>query len=77
MKKIKKWGNSLAIRISKKDAELLGLHENKEVDVEVKKGVLVIKSGKESLESLVNQITKENAPSVEFPEDSAKGKEVW
>ncbi len=35
--KVKKWGNSYAIRLTKKDLEELGLEKGDEVKVEIKK----------------------------------------
>ncbi len=76
-RKVKKWGNSLAIRIPKKEAELLGISENDEIEIEQKKNTLIIKNKRERLKDLVNQINNENRHSLEFSEDSPKGKEVW
>jgi antitoxin component of MazEF toxin-antitoxin module len=76
-KKVKKWGNSLAIRISKKEAELLGLFENDEIEVQQKENTLVIKSKAKKLKDLVDQIDNERKHSLNFPEDNPKGKEVW
>jgi antitoxin component of MazEF toxin-antitoxin module len=76
-KKVKKWGNSLAIRISKKEAELLGLFENDEIEVQQKENTLVIKSKAKKLKDLVCQIDNKRKHSLNFPEDKPKGKEVW
>jgi antitoxin MazE len=76
-KKVKKWGNSLAIRIPKKEAELLGLFENDEVEIEQSENTLIIKSKRKNLKDLVDQISNENRHSLEFLEDDPKGKEVW
>lgn len=76
-KKIKKWGNSLAIRIPKKQADELGLKEDSEVSIEKKGNDLVIKPKKKKLKEMLSRVTEENKHSVEFPNDKPKGKEVW
>ncbi len=76
-KKVKKWGNSFAIRIPKKEAEAIGLYENEEVEIERQEDCLVIKGKNRELKDLVNRITEENKHFLSFPEDKPKGKEAW
>ena len=76
-KKIKKWGNSLAIRIPKKQADKLGLKENSEVLIEKNNDSLIIKPKNKKLKDMLEEVTEENSHSAEFPEDKPKGKEVW
>jgi antitoxin MazE len=75
--KIQKWGNSLGVRIPKAVIEKADLRENSEVNVESKNGMIVIFPAKKrySLNSLLDQITKEN---LHHEEDFAvEGNEVW
>lgn len=59
--KIKKWGNSLAVRIPSELANSLGLSEDSNVEMIIQNGKLVIKPVmKYTLEELVSQITEEN-----------------
>jgi antitoxin MazE len=76
-KKIKKWGNSLAIRIPKKEADLLGIFEGDEVMIEKRKNSLVIKSKEKVLQDMVNKINLKNKHSLSFLEENRKGKEIW
>ncbi len=75
--KIQKWGNSLGIRIPKAVIEKVNLGENSEVEVESKNGTIVIFPAKKeyALETLLNQITKDNLHSEE--EFKTEGNEVW
>ena len=77
--KMKKWGNSLAIRIPKAFATEVGLKEESEVDVSLKSGKLVVvpveKPGL-TLKTLVSKITEENVHR-EVDTGPATGREVW
>lgn len=59
---VKKWGNSLGIRIPKSFAIQIGLQENSLVHLELKSGQLIIKpkSRKYSLDQLLSQVTTSN-----------------
>lgn len=72
---IKKWGNSLGVRISKPMLQELNLHENSEVELTVKDNTITI-TPKSSLEDLLLQITKENLHS-EINFGKPEGKEIW
>lgn len=65
--KIQKWGNSLGVRIPKTVIEKVNLSENSEVEIESKNGTIVIFPAKKeySLDSLLEQITKNNLHSEE------------
>lgn len=76
-KKIKKWGNSLAIRIPKREAEQLDLQEDKEVEVKKEDGKLVLEPKQDKLREVVEQIDEDNLHSIQFPEDGPKGNEIW
>jgi antitoxin MazE len=75
--KIQKWGNSLGVRIPKTVIEKVNLSENSEVEIESKNGTIVIFPAKKeySLDSLLEQITKNNLHSEE--DFKAEGNEVW
>ena len=78
-KKIKKWGNSLALRIPKSLAEQLSLKMNAEVEIQVVGDQLIIKPLPEpelTLEDLLAQITDENLHD-EVETGTAVGGEVW
>jgi antitoxin MazE len=58
-----KWGNSLAIRVPKRVAEEAGLHEKDQVEIEVRKGTLVVRPHLRRvyrLEDLLKRITPRN-----------------
>lgn len=77
--KIKKWGNSLALRIPKLFALDANLKLNKLVDLSIDKGSIVITpiSEKEySLEKLLEGVSKENLHG-EFDTGAQVGKEIW
>ena len=58
-----KWGNSLAIRVPKRVAEEAGLREKDSVEIEVRKGMLVVRPYLRRvyrLEDLLKRITPRN-----------------
>lgn len=75
--KIQKWGNSLAVRISKDVAKKANLDENSEVKIQNKGANIVImpSAKKYVLKDLLSEISKENL----HQEDSftPEGNEVW
>ncbi|PIU00749.1 MAG: AbrB/MazE/SpoVT family DNA-binding domain-containing protein [Bdellovibrionales bacterium CG10_big_fil_rev_8_21_14_0_10_45_34] len=75
--KIKKWGNSLGVRIPKAVIEKVNLSENSEVEIESKNGTIIIFPAKKeySLDTLLDQITKTNLHSEE--DFKSEGNEVW
>jgi len=74
---VKKWGNSLAIRIPKDIATTLSLDNNSMMELAVDNGVLIIKPKPNSLlESLVSQITSENLHK-EIDTGRSVGNEEW
>ncbi len=75
--KIKKWGNSLGVRIPKTVIEKVNLSENSVVEIESKNGTIVIFPSKKEylLNTLLDQITKNNLHTEE--EFKSVGKEVW
>jgi len=76
---IKKWGNSLALRIPKLFAIDANLKLNKVVDISIDKGSIIVRpiSEKEySLEKLLEGISKNNLHE-EFDTGTPVGKEIW
>lgn len=58
-----KWGNSLAIRVPKQVAEEAGLREKDAVEIEVRKGTLIVRPHLRRvyrLEDLLKRITPRN-----------------
>ena len=71
---IKKWGNSLALRIPKAYAAELGVAENSSVSLEVIGNRLIVKRG-QTLEEMLACISDENKHElVDFGE--SRGKEI-
>lgn len=77
--RIQKWGNSLALRIPKAVAELVGLSEGGEVELVVEDGAVVVKPVRKrrySLDELVAGITAENRHE-EVDTGPGVGNEAW
>lgn len=77
--KIKKWGNSLALRIPKLFALDANLKINKVVDISIDKGSIIITPIDEkeySLKKLLEGVTKNNLHE-EFDTGAQVGKEIW
>lgn len=77
--KIKKWGNSLALRLPKKTTDFLNLKEGSSVDFDFDKNQIIIKPKKEkeiTLKELVDKITPENIHK-EIEAGGPIGKEIW
>ncbi|RJR39739.1 MAG: AbrB/MazE/SpoVT family DNA-binding domain-containing protein [Deltaproteobacteria bacterium] len=80
MTAVKKWGNSLAVRIPAQLAQQLNLTENTPVEYAVVDGRLVIsritQQGTYSLDQLLDRVTKENIHS-EVDTGPAVGREIF
>lgn len=77
--KIKKWGNSLALRIPKLLALDANLKINKVVDISIDMGSIIITPIDEkeySLKKLLEGVTKNNLHE-EFDTGAPVGKEIW
>jgi antitoxin MazE len=80
--RVKKWGNSLAVRIPKPLAAEIGLSENAEVELSSDRGRLVVsplkrtRKRKYSLKEMLRGITPENLHG-EIDFGPPVGKEVW
>ena len=74
---LKKWGNSLALRIPKDIATTLSIEYDSLMELSVVDGVLVLKPQNETrLESLVSQISNENLHN-EISTGRSIGNEEW
>jgi antitoxin MazE len=76
--KIKKWGNSLAWRISNTIVKEYNLKENDDVKIELANNKIIIEPIKKekSLEELLSLITPDNLHS-ETKTGKTVGKEIW
>lgn len=74
---LKKWGNSLALRIPKDVASSLHVDTNSLMELDVKDGVLTLRPKKNNLlETLVSQINSENLHK-EIDTGRSVGNEEW
>lgn len=77
--RVKKWGNSLALRIPRPLAAEVGLEEDSSVSLQLVEGTLVIQPVKKpeySLEEMLARVTPENLHR-EVETGPAVGAEVW
>ncbi len=76
--RIKKWGNSLALRIPKHMADEMELGEDSLVEIKRERGNLVLVPLRKeySLDDLIAQITPDNTHS-EIGPDNLLGNEAW
>lgn len=77
--KVQKWGNSLAVRLSKHVVQESNIREGSHLGVEVDDGkiVLEVKGRKQySLRKLLAKVTRKNVHR-EFELGKAEGKEIW
>jgi len=74
---VKKWGNSLGLRIPRALTEETGLTENAIVDINVVNGRIIVEVQEEekSLNELLSEINEQNKH-TEIPHD-VKGSEEW
>lgn len=76
MYQVKKWGNSLGIRIPKAVSDELLLREDSEVYLYVENDRLIIEPKRKSLQVLIEDITEDNLHTeIEFGE--LDGGEAW
>lgn len=76
---VKRWGNSLAVRIPKVLAEEVGLYEDSPVELSLEEGRLVVMPIMETryeLETLLDQVTPQNLHR-EVDTGEAMGVEAW
>ena len=74
---LKKWGNSIALRIPKDIANTLQVDDNSFVELDVLDGILTLRPKKEDrLEILISQINSKNLhKEIDFGE--SVGNESW
>lgn len=75
---IRKWGNSLALRIPRALAESAGIAAGSEVEIALSDGRIVVEpvDPRDTLESLLAQVTPENRH-AEVRSGPATGEEAW
>lgn len=73
---VKKWGNSLAIRIPNIYAKDIHIHDGSVIDIERENDILKLKPHKISLSDYLEHVTKENLH-CEIEVDGPIGNEVW
>ena len=75
--KIQKWGNSLGLRIPMPIVRDLSLQNGSVVEIEkVDDTIVIYAAKKQSAETLINMITKENCHS-ESDWGQIEGEEIW
>ena len=77
--KIRKWGNSLAVRIPMAFAHEMKVGEGASIHMMIEDGALVLRAepGEEwNLDALIEGMTDENIPE-EWETGSARGRESW
>lgn len=73
---VQKWGNSLGIRIPKRIAEQINLHQGTLVNLEIEDGRLIIESPRYDLETMLKNINPKNKHQQAF-DDEQQGSEEW
>ena len=74
---LKKWGNSLALRVPKDIAKSLNVKENSAFEVSIENGKLIAKPVRKiNLEELVSQINEDNLHK-EINTGGSVGNEEW
>jgi antitoxin MazE len=77
--KVRKWGNSLAVRIPKVVADEVGIYEETSVELDNIDGKIVISPSakhKYSLDALLSKVKKNNIHG-EIDAGDSTGKEIW
>lgn len=73
---IKKWGNSLGIRIPASFAKSLSLKDGSLVEIKDNDGEIVIYPVKDDLTEMLSRINESNIHN-EFETGKPEGKEIW
>lgn len=74
---IKKWGNSLGIRLPKYITAECSLKDGSSVKIEEKDGKIIITPHKNNLSDLLNKINENNLHDEIYSDEPAAGKEIW
>jgi antitoxin MazE len=74
---VKKWGNSLGIRLPYVLAKSYSLQDGSTVELEnTNNGIYIVPKHKETLSALLNKITPENIHE-EIDTGTPRGEEIW
>jgi len=73
---IKKWGNSLAVRIPRILAEKAGLKEGTPIELQLSENAIIVRRKRYTLEKLVSRVTPENIHR-EVNTGQPVGREEW
>ena len=74
---VKKWGNSLAVRLPKDISKALSVQNNSFLELELVKNGLLLKPKKSSeLDKLISQINPQNLH-AEIKTGKSVGNEIW
>ena len=74
---VKKWGNSLAVRLPKDISKALSVQNNSFLELEIVKNGLLLKPKKSSeLDKLISQINPQNLH-AEIKTGKSVGNEIW
>ena len=76
---IRKWGNSLGLRIPRALAEEAGLVAGSEVDLSIRRGDLVVKPARRTKYRLIDLLRKITSKNIhaEVDADGPVGREIW
>lgn len=75
--KIKKWGNSLGIRIPKSIAQKLNLTDSSEVQLNTDYQKIIISKSESELDQILDKINLSNSHSEKLEDDQIIGNETW
>lgn len=73
---VRKWGNSIGVRIPQQFAQEVGLTDGTELEMNIVDKKIVLMKPKVTLDDLLQKITPENIHK-EIGTGSPKGKEIW
>jgi antitoxin MazE len=74
---IRKWGNSLGLRIPASLAQKLNLHSGSVVEILIEGDHIGIYPPKHDLAAMLAKITDNNRPDLDWTEAPTKGSEIW
>lgn len=73
---VRKWGNSIGVRIPQILAKKIGIIDGEEVDIDVVDNRIVVSKPMQELDDLLEQVTTENTHGA-VDTGSQKGNEIW
>jgi antitoxin MazE len=74
---IKKWGNSLAIRLPKKFTDQLHVTNGTIVNLNIQNNKIIMAPNKSPLDLLLDHINDDNCHKELFEDQISQGKESW